>query len=187
VKLFQGSGFAGTGINDIVAAAGAPKGSVYHHFPGGKIQLGVEAVQFMSGEVEGLIERRVRDGVPPARILMDIAWAMGGWLERSGWREGCLISVVAQETGPADEELHAAVAASYAAWTSHLRPAIVAQGFDQPQAAELADLAIAALEGGLILARVRRSCEPLSTAARLAGRLMEPPQQDSSEQGQHLH
>lgn len=172
VRLFQRGGYAGTGINDVIAASGAPRGSLYHHFPGGKPQLAAEAIAFLAAQVAGLIDRRVEDGVAPGDILRQIAEAMGGWLTQSDWREGCLISVIAQETGPEDALIHQAVLAAYADWSARLIPALQAAGHDEEAAAARADLAIAALEGGLILARVRRSVEPLRNAARLGASTM---------------
>jgi TetR/AcrR family transcriptional repressor of lmrAB and yxaGH operons len=45
-RLFRRQGYAGTGVNDIVALSGAPKGSLYHYFPKGKEQIAEEAVLF---------------------------------------------------------------------------------------------------------------------------------------------
>lgn len=173
VRLFQRSGYAGTGINEIIAASGAPRGSLYHHFPGGKSQLAVEAIAHLSGQVVALIDRRVRAGDRPGTILVQVADAMGEWLARSEWREGCLISVIAQETGPEDGAIHAAVLAAYADWSARLIPALVAKGHDTGAAQARADLAIATLEGGLILARVRRSTDPLRDVAQLAARAID--------------
>ena len=54
--LFRHQGYAGTGVKQIVTAAQAPFGSMYHHFPGGKEELGAEAIR-SSGALYGLLAR----------------------------------------------------------------------------------------------------------------------------------
>ena len=58
-ELFRRQGYTGTGVKQIVAAASAPFGSLYHFFPGGKEQLGEEVIRW-----SGAVPRRPRSARP---------------------------------------------------------------------------------------------------------------------------
>lgn len=58
--LFQRQGLHATGVNQVLVRSGAPRGSLYFHFPGGKQQLAVEAVESAGRHVHELIEEILR-------------------------------------------------------------------------------------------------------------------------------
>lgn len=171
VRLFQSRGYASVGVNDILEAAQAPKGSLYHHFPGGKEQLAIAALEWLSGEVERWLTTGLREGRSGADMIETLAAGMASWLERSGWREGCIVAALAHEAAPDIPAIHVAVRAAYGRWRAILRGAFIAEGRDEAAAEALADLAIAVAEGGLILARADGSAAPLMRAAKLAADL----------------
>src|SRR5688572_33233071 len=51
VELFRARGYAGVGVAELLEKSGAPRGSLYFHFPGGKEQVGAEAVARVGAEV----------------------------------------------------------------------------------------------------------------------------------------
>ena len=53
VDLLQRQGYRGTGLNELLERSGAPRGSLYHYFPGGKEQIGAEAIARAGGQVAG--------------------------------------------------------------------------------------------------------------------------------------
>ena len=174
-RLFQARGYHAVGVNEILEHAEAPKGSLYHHFPAGKGQIAQEAVARVAADVEAAIRDGRAAGRSTADILRQVARGMGAWLERSSWREGCLVSVVAQETAPDDPTLTEAVEQAYAGWRRELIAALAAEGRAPDEAAAIASLAVATLEGGLILARVDRAAGPFLAAVEwLAQRLEQP-------------
>src|SRR4051812_45431270 len=109
VALFRRHGYNGTGFRDVVAHADAPRGSIYHHFPNGKAQLGAEAVRFAGEFAEATIKRYVEaDDVVTG---VEDFWA--GWtglVKKSNFEEGCPIVGVAAESHPETPELAAAAA-----------------------------------------------------------------------------
>lgn len=173
IDLFQTQGYHATGVAEILAQAAAPKGSLYHHFPGGKEQLGVEAVAFIAKEITDLIARRREAGARAADIVRQTASGVAAWLARSGWRRGVLLSVLAQETAPGSPALHRALSAAFDAWRGALARAIREDGAAEGEAAALADLGVAALSGGTALARIDRNNEALLQACDRAARLIE--------------
>ena len=113
VRLFQQRGYHGTGLSEILAEADAPKGSLYHHFPQGKAQLGVAAIDAVAADYEALFARRRARGVSAANIVRGVAAAQAQWLKDTLWREGGLFSVLAQGFLPDAPEVQRALARVY--------------------------------------------------------------------------
>ena len=90
---------------------------------------------------------------------------LAGWMAASGYRDGSPMTTVLLENAPADAPITAAGAAAFAAWRAILRERLVADGFPAERAERLAGLAIAALDGALVQARVAQDGAPLLTAA----------------------
>jgi AcrR family transcriptional regulator len=159
--LFGERGFAGTGLRDVVAHSSAPRGSIYHHFPGGKAQLAQEAVDLASDAAAGPLES-TPDPVAALHACLD------GWrrrLELSDFQAGSTIAAVA--TTPADVMgTREAAAAAYARWTETFANTLRESGVRRKKAARLATLASAAIEGALVLCRARRDTAPLDDVER---------------------
>src|SRR5256885_9676047 len=85
--LFREHGYSGTGFRDVIAHSGAPRGSIYHHFPGGKVQLAVEAVGYAGEFVAAGCETATRDGDPIAAVYAFVGWWRRG-LGKSGHQAG---------------------------------------------------------------------------------------------------
>lgn len=169
VRLFQERGYAAVGVSEILEAAAAPKGSMYHHFPGGKEALALEAMAWLSAEVESALERGFAAGLAGADLILRLGQGMAGWLGRSDFRQGCLIGAIALEATEAPA-LRQAAREAFARWRAFLARALVRDGWTEGQAQELAELAIVVAEGALMLARAERDEAPLSRAvARVAG------------------
>ena len=156
-RLFRRQGYAATGLAEIVAESGAPKGSVYHYFPGGKAQIGVAAVGFAGDLVAGTLQDLALKAASPEALVRDYAGLLAGWMEQSGWRAGCPIATVLLETAPEDGAIAEAGRTTFAGWAEILTQSMRKAGIDQVRALELARFAISAMEGALIIARVERS------------------------------
>src|SRR5215213_10478264 len=86
--LFRERGVDATSFSDVIEHSGAPRGSIYHHFPGGKAELAAATAEWAGGVVERQIARAGRDGDPIAVLRGFVA----GWrevLESSDFRAGC--------------------------------------------------------------------------------------------------
>ncbi|MEU5538668.1 TetR/AcrR family transcriptional regulator [Streptomyces sp. NPDC020362] len=158
----QGAG--ATSIDRVLAHSGAPRGSVYHHFPDGRTQLIDEAVAFAGDVMAARIAAAARAGDPVAAI--DAFFAL--WRDRlsgSGFRAGCPIvaaAVAADEEGPKWADSAAAV---FARWQEALCALLVAGGLPQPRGRRLAAFIIGAVEGAVVMCRAERSLAPLDAAA----------------------
>lgn len=163
-QLFREQGLSGTGFRDVVTHSGAPRGSIYHHFPGGKNELAEEAVRFAGATVAGQIERAAQAGSPQAMIQA----FTGGWrrrLERSEFRAGCPVIAVAIEADAAPD-VAAAAAEAFAAWEALLAQELRRSGIPRARAGRLATLTVTAIEGAVIQCRVARSTAPLDEVER---------------------
>lgn len=162
--LLREHGYAGTGFRDVIAHSEAPWGSIYHHFPGGKAQLAEEAVRYAGDFVAQLIEHSPPDD-PVATLRSFIAvWRQG--LEASEFRAGCPIVAVATEA-PADQPaLGEACAHAFASWERALAATLRRAGVTQARSRRLATITVAAIEGGIVLARARRTTKPLDDVGR---------------------
>jgi AcrR family transcriptional regulator len=153
--LFRERGFSGTAFSDVIAHSGAPRGSIYHHFPGGKAQLAEEAVRYAGDYVSAGVRAATRDDDPVAAVRAFLAW----WrrvLVDSDFRAGCPIVAVTVESR------HAAAAASaFQSWRDALAAGLVSAGATAGRGARLATLIVASVEGATVLCRAQRSLEPL--------------------------
>jgi AcrR family transcriptional regulator len=166
VALFREHGVQGTSFSDVLAHSGAPRGSIYHHFPGGKAQLAEEATQY-AGEVIAAGLAAALKEKDPAAAVRSFAGLYRQLLERSDFAAGCPI-VSATLEGDRSAGARGAAGAAFERWQELLGDAFAARGLPADRALSLATLAIAAIEGAIVLARAQRSNEPLE---RVAGEL----------------
>ncbi|MGO4612516.1 TetR/AcrR family transcriptional regulator [Nocardia sp. 2YAB30] len=160
--LVERHGYYGAGLNQILATSGAPRGSLYFHFPGGKDELVAEAIAQSGKEIATLIDT-IEPGDTAAAATRLLAM-FGDRLEASGWQQGCPVATVALDIAAANDPIQLECAAAYAAWEQALRIRLRADG--RADADDLAAALLAMVEGALLLARAQRSREPLERVER---------------------
>ncbi len=166
-ELLRRQGYANTGVKQIVAAAKAPFGSIYHHFPGGKEELGAAAIR-RSGALYELLIPAVFDPAPDlvsaVRLFFEGAAAH---LEDSEYEDACPIATVALEVSSTSEPMREACADVFESWIAAGLPRFTAAGLDAATSRKLVIAMINALEGAFILARASQSTEALHVAGEL--------------------
>lgn len=172
-ELFRTRGYHGTGLNQVIAESGAPKGSLYFHFPGGKQQLAAESVERSGGEFCELFGRVLRDARTPAGALDAAVRALAENLAASDFQHGCPIATVALESTVDIDVVRQAGDRAYRSWLDVLADFLREHGFSASRARDLAVLVIAAIEGALLLARTQRDTAPLYTVAGQLARLID--------------
>ncbi|QCI63435.1 TetR/AcrR family transcriptional regulator [Phreatobacter stygius] len=172
--LFRRAGYAATGTNEIVARSGAPKGSLYHYFPGGKAEIGAAAIGYAGSKVTATLADLLarHDGNPAAAILAYGALLIV-WLEQSGYRDGCPIATVLLEIAPAETTVTAAGRAVFADWAGLFAKALMDSHVAAERAETLGTLAVTLLEGSLIQARVEADGRAITLAVREAAGMFE--------------
>ncbi len=160
-QSLQRRGLHGMGLTELLGEAGAPKGVLYHHFPGGKAELAVHAIVASVDTIEAGISQALAAGLTPWQAME--AWMQGAedGLQASGFERGCPLATVALESTPADIAIRDALASGFAAIRQRVADALADRGMAQPTAQARATLLVAAYEGALIQARVAGSVEPL--------------------------
>lgn len=162
--LLRRQGYHATGLADIVAESGAPRGSLYFHFPGGKDELACAALVASAARWRARIDEVTRAAPDLGAAIEAAVGVLAADLEASGWDLGCPVAAVALEaTSPVVREV---VVAHFAAWLDDVGARLVAAGIPAGAARELAIAVVAAVEGALMLARVAQSREPLVAVSR---------------------
>ncbi len=165
-ELFRRRGYSGTGLKQISQASQAPFGSLYHHFPGGKEQLGEEVIR-QAGEffrvLVDAIYQAEPDPVTGVRAIFDGA---AETVRASDYQDACPIAVIALEVASTNERLRLATADVFDSWIAAGTTWFTTAGIPQPRARELALALISALEGAFLLARATRDTTALTIAGQ---------------------
>ena len=157
--LLRRQGYHATGLSDIVAESGAPRGSLYFHFPGGKDELARAALLASSAEWRARIDAATRDAPDLGAAIDATVTLLADDLESSGWDNGCPVAAVALES--TSELVRATVEEHFASWLDVVAGRLAASGVAPAPARQLATVVMSAFEGALLLARVKRSRAPL--------------------------
>src|SRR4051794_39063451 len=149
--LFRQRGVHGTSFSDVLEHSGAPRGSIYHHFSGGKTQLAEEATRW-AGEfiVAGTVAALERDDPVAAIETFRRQWER--ILRGSDFEAGCVI-VAATLEGAREPAVRDAAREAFASWEQVLARALRSAGVSATRARSLATLLLASIEGAIILAR----------------------------------
>jgi AcrR family transcriptional regulator len=172
--LIRERGAHATAISDVLQHSGAPRGSAYHHFPGGRTQLLCEAVDY-AGDYVGAVIAEADSGL---ELLDTLIAKYRRQLLDSDFRAGCPVVAVSVESGDSEDRERMGpvverAAAVFDHWTGQITRRLVADGIPAEQAGELSVLVTSALEGAIVLARVRRDVAPLDLIHRqLRGSLL---------------
>jgi AcrR family transcriptional regulator len=163
-ELFRRNGYTGTGVKQIVAAAGAPFGSLYHFFPGGKAQLGDEVIR-TSGAMYGLLIGAIFDPAPDVVTAVENFFAgAASTLVETDYADACPIATVALEVASTNEQLRKATADVFESWIQGGTERFVGAGIAPERARDLTIAMLAALEGAFVLCRAMRTTRPLEVA-----------------------
>jgi len=167
-ELFRRQGYTATGVKQIVAAANAPFGSIYHFFPGGKEQLGVEAIR-SSGQLYMQLFATIAMQAPDVLSAVEEFFAGAAeTLQETDYADACPIATVALEVASTSEPMREATAEVFDSWISGATEYFAAAGIERETARELALTMLSLLEGAFIFCRAMRTTEPLQVAGASA-------------------
>jgi TetR/AcrR family transcriptional regulator, lmrAB and yxaGH operons repressor len=154
-------GLQGTAFSDVLDRSGAPRGSIYHHFPHGKDELVAAAIDLTGTRAIEAME--AVKGRPPVEITQAFIALWRDVLVRSGLRAGCAVlavSVAAESTDLLDQ-----AGRIFRTWRGHIAELYVAGGLAPARAEQLAVTVVAATEGAVVVSRAERSLEPFELVA----------------------
>ncbi|MEU3858683.1 TetR/AcrR family transcriptional regulator [Streptomyces sp. NPDC028722] len=171
-ELFRRTGYTGTGMKQIATAAGAPFGSIYHFFPGGKAQLGEEVIRTSGAVYLDLITALMTPYEDRVAATADAFTAAAGTLAELDFADPCPVATVALEVASTDEALRRASWEVFDSWTGRLAAYYADGGIPGPAARETASSVIALLEGAFMLGRSARSTAPVLAAGKAAAAIV---------------
>jgi AcrR family transcriptional regulator len=167
-ELFRAQGYNATGVKQIVTAAKAPFGSLYHFFPGGKEQLGAEAIVVSGALYEELIPAVLEPAPDPVTGVRNFFAGAAEHLRETDYADACPIATVALEVSSSSEPMRQACAQVFESWIEAGTRYFTGTGLAPETACELTITMLSALEGAFVLARALRSTEPLIVAGEHA-------------------
>ena len=155
-QLLAEKGYAGMELRDVAERGKAPRGSIYHHFPGGKAELGDEVIRKAGAFFQALVTAVYDEEGSPEDAVRAVFTGAGETLEATDYEDACPIATVALEVASTDDRLRQATADVFEEWTVALTERLG----DRDRALAV----IAALEGAFVLSRALRSTEPVELA-----------------------
>lgn len=164
-QLIEEQGYHATGLSQIVEQSGAPKGSLYYHFPEGKEELAANAVQQAGENLIALIQENVDESLPIAEALRRFVIGVARGVEVTNYQSGGPLTAVAMETATSSERLNLACRAAFSQIQAAFAQKMINAGLSQEQSTELAVFITASIEGGIILSRTNHSGDPLRQVA----------------------
>lgn len=158
--LFHTQGYHATGLNQLVSAGGAPKGSLYFHFPGGKEQLAAEAVGLSAERLRDLLRQHLAAAPDLGSAINSVIEALAGNLLDSDFQRGCPMATVAMDAA-GTTPVRQACSKGYASWQSEIAEYLVTNGMEGERAGVLSTVVLSSIEGALMLAKTHRDLAPL--------------------------
>ncbi len=174
-QLIRRHGVSGTGMREIVLQADAPRGSLQHYFPSGKEELVGEALLWMGGVASRRVRRHL-EGLEPATPSALLAAVVGDWradLTAEDFTAGCPLVAAAADVAATSEEIRRVLRQAFDGWQDPLVAGLVSLGVPVERADGLALVVISALEGAIVMARIRRDLAPLDALVAELGPLLD--------------
>ena len=172
-RLIARQGYHATGVAQVLTESEAPRGSLYFHFPEGKQQMAQAAIERLGQELGGVLQAKL-DAKPDVKAgLQSIARMFARQLEATDFQLGCPVATTALEASSDSPGLTAACAQVFEQWTELLAGRLRQERPRIASPERVARTVLALIEGALVLARARRSTEPLRDAEQAIGVLLE--------------
>ncbi len=169
--LFRRQGYAATGVNQILEAAGVKAGSLYHHFPNGKHELAAAVVETAGGGIEQLLRRFLNTETPVPDVV-------DRWIDvliaglAADQRDGCPVEPIATESVHASPQVRDASARVFNGWCNAVADRLRADRWADTEADQTAFAVISLIEGALLLSRVSGEATALKSAKVAARSLL---------------
>jgi TetR/AcrR family transcriptional repressor of lmrAB and yxaGH operons len=172
-ELMEAQGYNATGLNQILAESGTPKGSLYYYFPQGKEEMAAEAIARTGKQMAERIRNGLAGVAEPGKAIQAFVERIAQQVEISGFRAGGPLTTVALETVHSSERLNLACREAYRLLQGAFQEKLLAGGYSEARAAQLATFITASIEGGIILSRTNHNGDPLRTVAENLGQFLQ--------------
>lgn len=160
-RLFNLQGYHATGLNQILRESGAPKGSLYYHFPKGKEQLAIEAVQAMSHMIQRDTKERLAHYDEPVAAFQYMIKSIACFFDHVDELEGVPIGLLAAETSLKSEPLRKACQGAFEALENLYANKLIENGYEEQKAQEIGTLINSLIEGSITRCLTKKNGQPL--------------------------
>ncbi|MEO7397963.1 MAG: TetR/AcrR family transcriptional regulator [Ilumatobacteraceae bacterium] len=165
-ELFSRQGYNATGLKSILTASDSPFGSLYHFFPGGKEELGAEAIRVSGETYRRLVEAFYPEGADVVAATQQFFDGAALMIEATDFADACPIATVALEISSTSEPMREAAADAFNSWLATLGARFAEAGISQDRSAELAIELFCAIEGAFLLSRATRRADSIRVMGR---------------------
>lgn len=163
--LFHLKGYHATGLSQILKESGAPKGSLYYHFPNGKEQLAIEAINCSAKTISAGIKENLATYDDPVKAFQyhigNIADRFIDIERKTHQFKNVPLGLLAMETVFVNENLRQACEDTFKTWEKLYYDKLRASGFSEERATLISETISALIEGGVTLCFTKKSSEPL--------------------------
>lgn len=170
IELVREHGVEGTGLTELLDRSHSARGSVYQHFPGGKLELIEASTRAVGAWVQGAI-RQFGATMDSTTLLTEMIKLISADLVSADYRLGCPVAAAGFASADA-ARVRQAAADVLAGTTKEIEALLVREGRPAAEAHSLAGMIISSVEGAMLCARAARSTEPLDQAAEHLVRLL---------------
>jgi TetR/AcrR family transcriptional regulator, lmrAB and yxaGH operons repressor len=160
-ELLRRNGFHGTGLNELIAASGAPRGSLYYHFPGGKAQIVAAGLEIARADTARLLRNAFIGEEPVQKKVVALFGQLASLMKEDVVPYGCPVAAVALDDFGGDDAIRTQCESIYATWRN-----VIESGLLQAQSARRPAMILLTYEGALVSARVMRNPSVLTEAGR---------------------
>lgn len=168
-SLISSRGVSATSFADVLTDSGAPRGSIYHHFPEGKRQLAEDAIRWTSGRMLAYLRSGATGSAADVLSRFIDLWRQV--VKASSGSTGCVVAGVAVDTTD-DPQVMEVVRATFRSWIDLLAEQLRSAGVPAHRALPIAQTTVAGMEGALILCRAEGNTRPLDVVAAELMRLL---------------
>ena len=166
-ELFRARGYEGVGVAELLEASGAPRGSLYFHFPGGKEQIGVEVITRVAAAVLEQFKGLGARDIDLDTYIDTVFRSTAKTVKDRDFHASCPIAVIAGESSTHHSpDLSAAVAQAFKVWEEEIGRFAQTRGMSAKNSGDFASSLVTAMEGAFLLSKVQRSVTPHQNAAR---------------------
>lgn len=166
VELFRARGYEGVGVAELLSKSGAPRGSLYFHFPGGKEQIGAEVVERVGEEVALRFRQLGESNVDLETFITRVFKTTAKECKDRGYQASCPMAAIAAGASSDNPKLQAAVRTAFASWEHEVKVAAEARGMSGANAKLFASAFLTAMEGAFVVSKAQGSSDAHANASR---------------------
>lgn len=177
IELYRARGYAGVGIAELLETSGAPRGSLYFHFPDGKEQIGAEVVERVGRNVAQRFRGLHESGIDMEGYVVMVFKASAKECRDRGYHASCPMAAIAAGLSNDTPKLAAAVRKAFASWEDEVAVAAQARGMTAKNAQTFASALVAAMEGAMVVSKAQANSSAhinASSAMRALARALAP-------------